>query len=173
MNSAEKLSQWAEQRAKEFQISVKNGEERIRQATLAQEQVSKQSIADIRTKAEQDIERLQDKVKKSVDDIKESARAAQESKSTVKTVHEMMKNQQEGHNAEMKRVISEAKEIRQQSDRAVTEAKEAQKKAARAAETTASTAEQINSTHANVKERLEQMERLARRLNGPLRSDLM
>jgi hypothetical protein len=162
-NSAENLSKLVQQNSEEFKVRMKNSEETIKVNARAQKDFCEQEIANIRTKTERDLEISREAASKSAADAKESARSARESESTIQDVQKMMKSQIEAEKIEIKKIMTEAKEIRQQSERAVIEAKEAQKQAARAADTTAATVEKIDAVHMKAQKALEQMGKLTKR----------
>lgn len=165
-NAAENLTKWAQQRSEEFKDSIKQCEETAKLNAIAREKFCEQSISDIRTKAERDVERSREAVSKSAADTKESARIVRESQSTVNDVHKMMKTQVEAHKAEIKKIITEAKEIRQQSEGAATEAREAQKQATHAADMSFTAVEKVNAAHGKVEKALEQLVKLTNKLHS-------
>ncbi len=70
-----------------------------------------------------------------------------------------MRTQQESHKAEIKKMITEAKEIQQQSGRTTLEAKEAQKQATRAADVSSTTMEKVKTMHVKVEKALQQIQK--------------
>ncbi|UJR18190.1 hypothetical protein I4U23_005091 [Adineta vaga] len=166
VKSAKNLTKWAEQRSEEFKLIMKNCEEKVRQTTLEQKQFSEKTISDIRSKAEQNMERSREAVSESARGTKESARVAKESQSTAQEIQKMLRTQQESHKAEIKKMITETKEIQQQNERTTLEAKEAQKQATRAADASSTTMEKVNTMHGKVEKALQKIQKYTKHLNS-------
>ncbi len=155
VNSAEHLTQWAQKLNEEFQISMEKSEKVTKETAFQQKQMCEEAISDIRTKAEQNIERARETIDISAQQMKDSALNAKESLIIVQNIQKTTNNQLENDKIEIKRMLTEAKEAQQACAKTVVEAQEARKQATQATNMTATMIEKFNLMDTKVKETIE------------------
>jgi hypothetical protein len=153
-----------EQRRQEFQVVMERCETNVKQTIAEQKKNCEQSITAVRTKVQQDFERTKLSAEEAATKAKDSAQAAKESAKLAQETQKDTRKQLDLQKEETHKIISEAKEVTKQNERAVDEAKEASKQAKHAVDASTVALRKVDEMQKKLESALERLEKLSKKL---------